>query len=332
MFNTTLAVSNISWKSRNFTTVTIDDSSLPSSEIILTQLCHGLLGTIGFLENVAVVMVILFNKSRILLDFPSNWFVLSLAVIDALTCVVINLVVNIYFIAGRKIDILVTMVRFVAHCTSGNLFVLTLNRFLSVYNCLRYPAIMTVSRAKRLVLLPWVIGLLLCPLYEYSRWAKLPDMTYVGGAYYGTIILSITALNIYILKQARDKSKKIKELEMAVLGKRTESSMKDYRLVIRLLIVSLTFFSSAIIFMVSARQYQNEEIRRSLSFKRNFIWCSTAMQFNAIIDPVVYSINHPIFTKYMNKIRSRLSRRNKVCPSGAVAIYRSGPAPSVVLG
>ena len=319
ILNNTWFASNVSWKSRNFSK--IDDGLLTEEEVIAAQLCHGLLGTIGFLENLGVILVILFHRSGVLLDFPCNWFVLSLGTIDALTCLVTNLVVNIYYIAQKEISILITMVRFVAHCGSSNLLLLTFNRFLSVYSSLRYPAIMTVNRAKRLVLIPWIIGFLLCSLYECSRWAKLPNMTYAGGTYYGTVILSTAALNIYIFKQAREKSKVIKQLQTAVLGKQTASSKKEYRLAIRLLIVSVTFFASAVVLMISARRKQNEEARESVSFCRLCIWGSLLLQLNCIIDPIIYSINQPIFRTYFGKVRNRLSGRNKILPSPAVKIY-----------
>jgi hypothetical protein len=54
------------------------------SECIIIRFLFVFTGSVGLLENIAVVAIILHN--RIMLDFPSNWFVLSLAIADAIFC------------------------------------------------------------------------------------------------------------------------------------------------------------------------------------------------------------------------------------------------------
>ena len=69
MFNNTRFASNVSLKTRNFTKM--NDGLLTGEEVMAMQLCHGFLGAIGLLENLGVILAILFHKPRILLDFPS---------------------------------------------------------------------------------------------------------------------------------------------------------------------------------------------------------------------------------------------------------------------
>ena len=157
MFNSTWLGTNATWNRRNFTTAVneSDHDFFTATEKAGMMLCHSFLGAVGFLENLGVVLVVL--KNRIMLDCPGNWFVLSLALGDALMCIVVNLVVDIT-LAQRYLPFLSTVFRFLMLSTSGNLFMLTFNRFLSLYNSLRYPALMTTKRAKCLTLLPWIIS------------------------------------------------------------------------------------------------------------------------------------------------------------------------------
>lgn len=324
MFHSTWPPSDSILYNKNSTAnETRDDDFLTNAEMTGILFCHILLGTIGLLVNIGVILVITFN--RIMLDIPANWLVVSLAVADAVACVAISIIVNIYIFTELNLETLALIFRFVAFSSTGNLFILTFNRFLSVHNSLRYPAIMTTSRAKCLAIIPWTIAFLFSLGY---KWTELSEISYIILIYYGGLIISITGLNVYILKEARGRSNEIKRLERQVLGRKTTSSTKEFRLAIRLLIVSLTFFASSIPLLGFAQEFKKEESRRSVSVKRKFVWTIVAMQVNAIIDPFVYSFDHPIFKRYFEKIRNRIYRRNMIVPSatfnkdsGAVKIY-----------
>ena len=323
MFNFTWLATNGTWYGSNFTTAVneSDDDVFTASEKAGMMLCHGFLGAVGFLENLVVVLVTL--KNRIMLDCPGNWFVLSLAVGDALMCIVVNLLVNINFLSYQKVPFLATVFRFFILSTCGNLFMLTFNRFLSLCNSLRYPAQMTIVRAKCLTLLPWSIAFFICASYDLVK-----PRGSIGSVYYCALISSIIALNIYIFKHVRDKSKVTKRLELAVCGPKP-TSYREHLLAVRLMIVSFTFFVSFIPIFVFGRIYNSSDSPLSKSFIRIFIWYSVAFHVNAIVNPLVYSTNHLVFRRYFVIIRNRLCRRNVVTPinlwyhedRGAVAIY-----------
>ena len=306
MNHSTSPTSNGTWYDENFTTVNMNADEIPGAEITQMQLCHGFLGAVGFLENLGVLLVVL--KNRIVLDCPGNWFVLNLVISDALMCVAINILVNVFLYLGQKVEILISLIRFIILLNIGNLFMLTFNRFLSLRNSLRYPALMTVTRAKCLALVPWIIAFFLCVFYKCFRKA------YVGNTYYGALILSITVLNIYIFKQAIEKNREIRRLEHAVRAPKT--ALRENGLAIRLLFIFLTFFGSCIPLMVFGGKYESDESPSSPSFIASFIWYAVALQINAIVDPIVYSINHPIFTRYLEQIRKLLRQRNAVVPDG----------------
>ena len=314
MFHNTSLASNAIWYGTNLTTANKSDVDvLTKAEIAAMRLCHSFLGSVGVLENLGVIFVILLN--RILLDFPANWFVLSLAIADAITCVVMNVFENMYAIAGLKyLEVPVIAIRFVALASVGNLFLLTFNRFLSIHNSLKYHKIMTTSRAKCLVICPWIIAFILSPIYELLSLAELSQISYIVGIYYGALIISIILLNTYILKIARDKSKKIKRLEMQIMGRKTRYSTMEYLLSVKLLIVFVTFLASTVPLMAFSEAYKDEKSRRSVSFHRIFVWCVLAMELNAVVDPFVYSIDHPIFKRYLDKVLNLISPRNRIIP------------------
>ena len=277
------------------------------SEITAMQFCHILFGCVGFLENLGVIVVILHNRR--LLDFPSNWFVLSLAVSNALACVVTPLHVSISIIPDKKAGHTAILLGLVIMASSGNLFMLTFNRFLSVYNSLRYQGYMTKERAKYLTLIPWVIAFVIHGHAHRRKFLRLLVTVILS-----LLMLSITFFNVYLIKKARDKRNETRRLEASVLGQNVASANKDYRLVIRLTIVSVTFFASCIPLIVFGHPHSRREFRRFIPFHRAFAWCVVAPELNAIIDPLVYSISHPVFRKYFDKIRNRLPCRNRVTP------------------
>ena len=139
-----------------------------SAELVVIKMLYGLLGSIGLVENVGVILVILFKN--IMLEVPSNWFVLSVAIADIITCSAGIALVFIMDVQNSNTLIVVFafIFQFAMLSSTGSLSLLTFNRFLSVYTLLRYPAIMTVSRAKFLVGLPWIAAGFLLAVIGYS--------------------------------------------------------------------------------------------------------------------------------------------------------------------
>ena len=77
MLNSTQLNSSSAWNNVNFTSAgnMNDVDFFISSEITAIKLCYGLLGAVGFLENLTIIIVILVNK--IMLDCPSNCLFLA---------------------------------------------------------------------------------------------------------------------------------------------------------------------------------------------------------------------------------------------------------------
>jgi hypothetical protein len=273
-----------------------------SAEMIVIKMLYGLLGSIGLIENVGVILIIVFKK--VMLDVPSNWFVLSMAIADALTC--LGSIVLVFIMDVKNSNIMTGVAftfQFAMLSSTGNLSLLTFNRFLSVYASLRYPGIMPVSTAKRLVCLPWIAAGLILAVVGYSYQAGFYNQgTYITNSYYAVLIIAISAANIYMLKQARDKRKI--DVRNAILRTKGKCLKKEYYLLIRLLIVNVTFFGSCIPLMTILYLYNTKQSRQTSSFRHKIIWFYVASVLNAAIDPLVYSLSHPIFKKYIKKFRN----------------------------
>jgi hypothetical protein len=249
-----------------------------------------------------------------MLDFPSNWFVLSLAVADGIFCV--TAIPLFYALRSGTFYISFGVIAtYITSTSAGNLLMLTFNRFLSVYSSLRYPALMTCSRAKCLVIFPWAIAFLLSAVVGISYLAGgIQDIIYLHLLYYTTLIILTIALNIYMFQLARKKRRVGVQLQSAVLPPRNKllSLRKEFRLLFRLLIVALTFFGACIPSMVVLYLHPTPSSRLTPSFRRKIIWCFFAMIFNAVADPLIYSTNHPIFKRYFNKARNRIFPQHTV--------------------
>ena len=201
-------------------------------EMLTIQVCHGFFGVAGFIENVCAIIVILRHRLTVL-DFPSNRFILNLAIADAVSCLA-TIAVVVCITISRKFTIFCAVIQFTLLASSGNLSILTYDRFLSVYSSLKYPTIMTMKRAVCLQFVPWIMATILSALSIWSKPAGIPYMVHVKNLYYTISILVVSACNTYMFKKARDK----RNDERNVVLKPKD---RNYRLHIRLLIVNLLF-------------------------------------------------------------------------------------------
>ncbi len=297
---------NSTWSGESSLEKTNGSSRFPfdAAEMLTIQLCHSFLGAAGFLENIGVIIVIL--RHRTMLDFPSNRFVLSLAIADAVSCLA-TVAAVLCISMGRKFGIFCAIIQFTLLTSSGNLLILTFNRFLSVYSSLRYPALMTTERAMRLQFAPWSIAAIFSALSIWSKQEGIPHMIYVENMYYTINILMIIAFNVYMVKNARDK--RINDEQHGVASPKHRLLKRKYRLFLRLLIVNLTFFGSCIPMMIVFFIYPTKESRQSTSYVRKAIWCYFAVLFNAVIHPLVYAVKLPIFVRHFNKLKEKLFSR-----------------------
>jgi hypothetical protein len=173
---------------------------------------------------------------------PSNWFVLSLALADGIVSFLTLLVA----FSSNVVVVIDTLLGFAMQASSGNLFFLTLNRFISVYASLKYPIYMTVARAKLFVIIPWVVPVLLAIVVALSVMKNIQELYYLVVSYYAVVTLATIALNVYLVSVAYQQRKQIKNQYHSFLTGQQKHLTKEFRLYIRLFIVSVTFFAVSI--------------------------------------------------------------------------------------
>ena len=114
------------------------------------------LGGIGVVTNFAVIVPVL-RKLDSLFDSPSKFLILNLVFVDAVVSLLAFPRVALTHETG--LVILDCFTQFTLLASAGNLLLLVFNRFLSIYDSLKYPSYMIVGTMKlsmvAVVLLPW---------------------------------------------------------------------------------------------------------------------------------------------------------------------------------
>ncbi len=116
-----------------------------------------LLGSVGFLLNLLLILSIILTDG--FADAPANLLVLSLACADLSLCCLFG-PVFIHNCYRPVFNIVLSVGRFVSGATTGNIFLLSLNRLLSIVTDLKYPSIMTFKRTVTLVGIVWFVAVL----------------------------------------------------------------------------------------------------------------------------------------------------------------------------
>ena len=286
----------------NFTTfnTTSDPPTLfAPGELIAAKSLYGTLGFVGSAENLVVIAAIATND--VLLDVPSNWFVLSLALADAVVSVAAF--PRCVHLPESAMVFLGVCLQFALLASAGNLLFLTFNRFLSVYDSLRYPSRMTVERAKHLVLAPWCVAVLLTILTGLSI-VTGTKLLYVPISYYISTTVITLALNVYMLKAAMKQRNAIKILHVGIATGHQRTLRREHRLWLRLVIVAGTFIACCIPTMVIMASYPTAKDRiESPSFFREATWAYFVALVNAVVDPVVYFMTGGEFKRFLSKVK-----------------------------
>ena len=278
-------------------------------EILIIHILFAFFGFTGFLVNIIVVAVII--HKRLMVDLPSSWFVFSLALADAVFSST-GIPAMHGLCTGAPYVFLGVVVEFLTIANAGNLLILTFNRFLSVYSSLRYPAFMTPTTAKTLVVAPWATALMLSAVVWISCQAGIHNILYLLSAYYTTLVVLTSALNIYIFKTARDKRKVTALQQSAVQELNCKLLDKEFYLSVRLLLVTLTFYGACIPTIVLLYLYPTVHSRETRSFKRKIIVCFLVSLFNAVLNPFLYTTNQAIFKQYFNNVRNLIFPRRSI--------------------
>lgn len=192
--------------------IILTESYLSSDERVILTGVFLVLSFLGLFGNGIVIYVVI--SLRCYFDVPANIFILSQALSDFGTGV--SLLIYVVHMYVWIWDVFYWYTSIVWLSSLGSLFLLTFNRLLSVLDSFSYSRLMTLTRAKLLVLLNWLlaIGVTMYPLI--IPWRSLNTNL---GRYYVVLITALVLMfNIYLFREAKIQSKKIKLQNRIVTG------------------------------------------------------------------------------------------------------------------
>ena len=246
------------------------------------------LGGIGVVTNFAVIVSVL-RKLHILFDSPAKFLVLNLVFVDA----VISLLAfpRVALTHETGLVILDCFTQFTLLASGGNLLLLVFNRFLSVYDSMKYPSYMIVGTTKRSIvavfLLPWSAAIFFPILFVV---ADLHELMYISAVYYTVVILLTTAMDGYMLRKAYHLRETIEKQHNVVTIRQKKSLLEKWQPLLRPIVVRVIFFTSCVSNIVIWFVYPTKADRQSRSFLVHITWSYVLALLNAAINPTVYKI------------------------------------------
>jgi hypothetical protein len=188
------------------------ENYLTSDERAILTGVYVVLSFLGFFGNGIVIYVVI--STRCYFDVPANIFILSQAFSDMGTALSLSIYVVHMYIWIWDVFYWYTAVVWLA--SLGSLFLLTFNRLLSVVNAFTYTHLMTLTRAKVLVVLNWILAVFVTVYPLLIPW---PSLNTNLGRYYVLVITAMMIIfNVYLFREARIQGKKIKRQNRIVTG------------------------------------------------------------------------------------------------------------------
>lgn len=187
------------------------ESYLSKDERAILTGVYLILSFLGLFGNGVVIYVITLRRY---FDVPANIFILGQAFSDFGTAISLPIYTVHMYVGIWDIFYWYTAVVWLA--SLGSLFLLTFNRLLSIIDSFAYPRLMTLARAKALVVVNWIMALLVT---LYPLLVPWPSLNTNLGRYYIVIITALVILfNIYLFRQAKIQSQKMKRQNRVVTG------------------------------------------------------------------------------------------------------------------
>ena len=243
---------------------------------------------IGVATNFAVIVPVL-RKLHILFDTPAMFLVLNLVFVDAVVSLLAFPRVALTHETG--LVILDCFTQFTLLASADNLLLLVLNRFLSIYDAMRYPSYTIVGRMEgavvAVVLLPWSAAIFF-PTLVYVT--DIQEFMYISAVYYTVLTLLTTAMDGYMVINAFDQRKAIEKQHNSVMKSQPKSLLKRWEPLLRPIAVRLIFFTSSVSNIVIWFVYPTIADRQSRSFLIHITWSYMFVLLNAAINPTVYKI------------------------------------------
>lgn len=204
------------WNASNNTFFNNDTSGTEAEalgviELVVYSLIQIILGAIGTVGNGLIVVIMVRNQP---LRTPSNKLFLSLSVTGLITCTLKGTLIWYRLLVEGKVlpafNSFITVFGIACSIASLlNLFFMSLDRYISVTNALRYETIVTSSRIHLCIVLSWFLPSLIAPFNKINPQIGTPMTSSL--AFVIMLLTTILHLKMYII--ARRHRKQIAALE-----------------------------------------------------------------------------------------------------------------------
>ena len=255
---------------------------LSDREVAGSVLFLALFGFAGFAQNLVVILSTILTDG--LLDIPTNIFVLSLAVSDFLVCAV-SAPLLIYNYYRWIFTTFITVSKFTVVATTGSIFLMTVNRFVSIVRPLRYPKIMTYKRSVTMTAGVWFVATLVPILSIIGLNYDIQSIVHITRYFLIFYITSSSAMYLYMYTLARKHRGQVAKLKHAVTGQMKTSS-EEFKALCSLGLVAGSFavcwLPMTIGFFFTNRNTDPNK------FYRTFTFTAPLAVINAAIDPAIY--------------------------------------------
>ena len=256
---------------------------------------------LGSIQNFSIILAIIHSRNN-LLDVPSNWFVLSLAIADAM----LSSIAAPLFVFHLRYSLWTffespAQLCGLANCTS--IFALTLNRFISIHFPFQYTQRVTRQLAKRLSIGHWCVVFALATATKVSELTGIEPLRLIAIIFYPIINTLTVLLNVLMLRKAIEKRKLIEKQQASVLTGYQRNLITEFKSLFRLVLVMGTFCATWIPLVVTVSSVTVTHGRKSRVFQRRFALCFSLLSMNSVIDPLIYFLRSEEFYRFVRKVK-----------------------------
>ena len=258
-------------------------------------------GFVGFVLNFFLMLSIILTDG--FAESPANLFVLSLACADALmACLSVPLYIYNMYYSAFSTSLAVSS--FFALAITGSVFLLTVNRYISIVRSLKYPTIITFTRAVTMVVVIWLVAFVVLVLAVVSLISEeTPDLKitrYIVAFY----IVSSIVFFVYMYNLGRKHAKRLAQQAFAVTGQ-LQVGLHEFKKLRSLFMIAGSFGVCWLPVTIQAIILDRE--KDPVQFYRAFCLTASLPVLNTIIDPEVYYFRSKGFRVSLRKFNWKIT-------------------------
>ena len=258
---------------------------LSTTETFCLVIFLAFFGCVGFVQNLVVILSIAFTKD--IPESPVNIFLMSLACSDFLLCGVTAplLIYNCYHWIFNDF---VTVSKFIVVATTGSIFLMTVNRFVSIVRPLRYPKTITKGRAVFMVGCVWLAATTFPMLAIIGFTYNVKSICHITRYLLVFYITSSSGMYVYMYTLARKHRLLLDKLKYAVSGQ-MNASCGDFKALRSLFMVAGSFVACWLPMTIAFFLADREKLSGpDFYLCRIFSYTAPLAVVNTVLDPTIH--------------------------------------------